>query len=119
MTAKEFAEKHLGKECISPGKRKGIIIGYDSRYDSILVEIEDYGNITTLEKQSLVKSGYVILRDPLYATLCFNPYTVSLVCEKPKPKDFPHICNKCKSPALIMSLSIDCSNGLCSNKYKR
>jgi hypothetical protein len=126
MTAREFAEKYADRKvrfkyALSYPDSIGGVVGWG------------YGNIVYVALSAEYKRKY---QEPgtLYPLNTINwtseddpqdIYGYSLrvssieLCDNEtviNTKDFPHICNKCKSPAYISAFSIQCSKQGCVGK---
>lgn len=140
MTAEEFAKKYAGKKVRGTStldsliKNRnsswpnatiiGSVVGFGERYVYLEPSAEYLKTIpapeTTIKYKSLYgqKVSAVKLKPDLLVPI--DGSSISSAPKSTKERNipaFPHTCRDCKSPALILGFSIDCSNAKCKNKY--
>ena len=141
MTAEEFAKKNAGKSVrgssITDGLIKnrnkswpnattlGRVVGYGEKYVYLEPSAEYLATSPTPETTTKYKSLYgqkvnAVKFKPDLLVPIDGSGTSSSAPRSTKERAipaFPHTCRDCKSPALILGFSIDCSNPQCKNKY--
>jgi hypothetical protein len=128
MMPQEFAEKYADREVkfkfeTRYKKAIGVIVGYNARNTFVYVKLyhtyqvalggsegwmfEPHEMHWTSKSKPMPFDGHELMIDSI--EVCDEVATINT-------KDFPHTCNKCKSPAYISAFSIQCSKTGCEGK---